>query len=421
MVSACICTIGDEILIGQVVDTNSAYISAELNRLGIKVSSILSIGDCSQEILFNIERALKENSIVITTGGLGPTKDDITKKCLALLTKAPSSHYDNLQLGIIHSICERRGIETSELNREQASVPDNSTVILNYLGTAPGLLFRPFVNGQNRLLFSLPGVPYEMENMFPEVVKIIKEEVQLSDITHKTLITYGMAEAALSDYLEEWENQLPVELKLAYLPNPLIGIRLRLSVYDLPQESAIEMIGKASVELKQMLGNIVYGSEDDTLAGVLSTHLRRHGKTLSIAESCTGGVISSLITSIPGASEIYNGGVVSYSNESKIDILKVKRGTISRYGAVSSECALEMAEGARKIFGSDYAIATTGIAGPSGESSGKQVGSVWIAISGEEFSKTKYARFAGDRIRNINRFSAEALNFLRLELGIEYP
>ena len=416
MTEATICTIGDEILIGQIVDTNSAYISNELNLLGVKVKSEISIGDNYQDISFYLKRAIEESDIVIVTGGLGPTKDDITKRALAELTGCNSYSYNSTQLGIIKEICARRAIELSQLNRDQALVPDNCTVLPNYNGTAPGMVFRIPKGEKKTLLFSLPGVPFEMKGLIPSVFKVIKDESIVTDITHRTLVTYGMPESALAKFLEEWEDSLPEELKLAYLPNPLTGIRLRLSIYGKPAEHAGKVIDKAANELKELLGDMVYGTEKDTLDSVVSEYLRSKNKTLSVAESCTGGLLSSLIISHPGASEIYNGGVTTYSNLSKVSVLGVNEETIRKYGAVSKECATEMAEGARRLFGSDYAIATTGIAGPTGGSEEKPVGTVWIAIAGDGFSDSKKSVLSGDRTRNINRFAAEALNFLRLIL-----
>ena len=415
MTEATICTIGDEILIGQIVDTNSAYISSELNSLGIKIKSKIAIGDNYADISFFLSRAIEDSDIVIVTGGLGPTRDDITKKALAELTGCSSYSYSNIQLSIIKEICSKRGIELSDLNRNQSLVPDNCIVLPNYKGTAPGMVFRIPNNEKRVLLFSLPGVPFEMEALIPSVFEIIKKECIVSNISHKTLVTYGMPESTLAKYLEKWEDELPNELKLAYLPNPLTGIRLRLSVYGKPADYAKKIIEKAASELKELLGDMVYGVEKDTLDSVVSDYLRHNHKTLSIAESCTGGLLSSLIIAHAGSSEIYNGGITSYSNSSKVSILGVNEETIRQHGAVSRECAVEMAEGARRLFGSDYAIATTGIAGPSGGSKQKPVGTVWVAVAGEGFTDAKKSLFAGDRTRNINRFAAEALNFLRLK------
>ena len=419
MIQASVCTIGDEILIGQIVDTNSVYISRELNSLGVKVRDKISIGDNYGDISFYLNRAIEDSEIVIVTGGLGPTKDDITKKALADLTGCKSFYYSDLQLNIIKDICKRRGMELSPLNRDQALVPDNCTVLPNFKGTAPGMVFRLCKGKRKIWLFSLPGVPFEMEALIPDVSEVIKNECNIADIYHKTLVTYGMPESALAKFLEEWEDSLPSELKLAYLPNPLTGIRLRLSVYGEEAEYANTIIDKAASELKDLLGNKIYGVEKDTLDSVVSEYLRRNNKSLSIAESCTGGLISSLITSNTGASDIYIGGITTYDNLSKVSLLGVCKETIERYGAVSRECAIEMAEGVRKLFNSDYAIATTGIAGPSGGSEEKPVGTVWIACAGDGFSDSQKSIFSGDRTRNISRFAAEALNFLRLRLETE--
>ena len=417
MTEATICTIGDEILIGQIVDTNSAYISGELNSLGIKIKSKIAIGDNYADISFFLNRAIEDSDIVIVTGGLGPTRDDITKKALAELTGCNSHCYNDIQLSIIKDICSKRSIELSDLNRDQALVPDNCTVLPNYKGTAPGMVFRIHKNDRKVLLFSLPGVPFEMEALIPSVFEVIKKESIVCNISHKTLVTYGMPESALAKFLEKWEDKLPSEIKLAYLPNPLTGIRLRLSVYGKPIDYADKIIEKAAFELRELLGDMAYGEEKDTLDSVISDYLHRNQKTLSIAESCTGGLLSSLIISHAGASEIYSGGITSYSNSSKVSILGVNKETIRQYGAVSRECAIEMAEGAKRLFGSDYAVATTGIAGPSGGSEYKPTGTLWVAVAGDNFTDAKKSLFAGDRTRNINRFAAEALNFLRLKFN----
>jgi len=414
MIEACICTIGDEILIGQIVDTNSAYISRELNRLGIKVSSIVSIGDNIQEIEETLRELTEKYPIVITTGGLGPTKDDITKNALLRLTGTNESCINNEQLNIIQEICSRRGIELSELNRNQALVPISCSVLVNTKGTAPGMFFK--TGSKDSLLFSLPGVPYEMESLMTKVSELIVNNIKTEHITHKTIVTFGIAESMLSALLDQWERALPPQIKLAYLPNPAIGIRLRLSVYGGDKIDANELTSKYSNELKGILGDIIYGESDDTLESVIFKILLNGRKTVSVAESCTGGRISSNLTSIPGSSEIFKGGIVAYSNESKIAILGVNSKIIEKYGAVSKECAEEMAIGARKIFSSDYAISATGVSGPNGGTSEKPVGTIWIAVSGDGFVVSKRAIFSGDRERNTIRFSSDALNFLRLVL-----
>lgn len=415
MVNACICTIGDEILIGQIVDTNSAFISRELNKIGVKVRSRISIGDDFNEIINNLENCIANNDLVVVTGGLGPTRDDITKKALSVLTNTKSFIYDTRQSEIIKSIFDKRGVQVTNLNREQALVPQNCTVIANYLGTAPGMLFKCGNKGE-KLLISLPGVPYEMEGMFSRVCDLIIKYLTPGYIHHKTLVTFGMAESTLAEFIQEWESKLDKDVKLAYLPNPSTGIRLRLSVYNRNIEDSVKIVNTYADELRNLLGPLIYGEDDDTLESVLYKLLKSRSKKVAVAESCTGGTIMSRIITIPGSSEIISGGLVVYSNESKMDILNVKKETIEKFGAVSKECAQEMAEGVRKLYNADYAIATTGIAGPGGGTDSKPVGTVWISVAGDFGIESRMRVFSGDRLRNITRFSSEALNFLMTKI-----
>ncbi|HBZ26382.1 MAG TPA: damage-inducible protein CinA [Rikenellaceae bacterium] len=414
MIEACICTIGDEILIGQIVDTNSAYISKELNKMGIKVSSIISIGDNIQEIINTLADVTEKYPIVITTGGLGPTKDDITKNALLILSGSDEMCLDDEQLGVIKDICTKRGIELSDLNRDQALVPKSCSVLINRKGTAPGMFFK--ISSRNSLLFSLPGVPYEMEALMPKVSELIEKNIKTEQIIHKTIVTFGVAESMLATILNDWESSLPPQIKLAYLPNPAIGIRLRMSVYGGDKSNAIALINRYTNELYGLLGDIIYGESDDTLESTLFKTLINESKSLSVAESCTGGRISSILTSISGSSQIFKGGAVVYSNESKVAILGVNSKIIEDYGAVSKECAEEMAIKAREVFKTDYAISATGVAGPTGGTAEKPVGTIWIAVAGEGFVLSKKNVFTGDREINTIRFSSEALNFLRLVL-----
>ncbi|MDP3398500.1 MAG: CinA family nicotinamide mononucleotide deamidase-related protein [Bacteroidales bacterium] len=415
MINAAICTIGDEILIGQIVDTNSAYISRELNRDGVRVTTKISIGDNFDDILKTLRICINENDLVVVTGGLGPTKDDITKKALSVLTNSQSFYYHDEQLEFIIMICSKRGLEVSDLNRDQALVPNNCIVIPNKMGTAPGMVFE-IGEESKKLLVSLPGVPYEMEGMMPSVNDLISKKLSPGYIHHKTVVTYGIAEASLAKMLEAFEDNLDNDVKLAYLPNPSIGIRLRLSIYNRERESSIEIVERYLSELKSILGSLVYGEGEDTLETLIINTLKSKGKRLAIAESCTGGTIMSRLVSIPGSSEIISGGVITYSNESKINLLKVRSETLEKFGAVSRECAEEMAIGVKELYNADYAIATTGIAGPGGGTDFKPVGSVWVSAAGNFGVDSSYKVFTGDRTRNITRFSSEALNFLRIKI-----
>ncbi len=414
MTGASICTIGDEILIGQITDTNSAHISRALNSLGIKVSKMVSIGDDHNVIIESLKQELLENEIVITTGGLGPTKDDITKNALAELSESRSYKTDERQLEIIHRILSARGLDVLDINRAQADVPENCDVIPNRLGTAPVMVFRfPESRfGHKATLYSLPGVPFEALGALEDILNDIKEHNSLSDIYHRTVMTYGIAESALSKKISDWEDNLPEDMHLAYLPNALTGVRLRLSIYGgskAEQESRIESELKG---LKAILGDIIYSEKDDTLESAVGDLLKAYGKTLSTAESCTGGMISSLITSVPGSSEYFLGSVTSYANGVKENVLGVPAEIIAEHGAVSSECVAAMAEGVRRITSSDYSVATSGIAGPGGGSEEKPVGTVWIGVSSDNGTETFRLKFNSDRKRNIERFSSSALHIL---------
>lgn len=421
MTQASICTIGDEILIGQIVDTNSSHISQTLNSSGIKVTRMLSIGDDHDTIVNALENELKVNDIVIVTGGLGPTKDDITKAALARLSGTDSYRTDERQLQIVHDILSARGLDILDINLAQASVPDTCEVIPNRLGTAPVMVFRfPEERfGHKAALYSLPGVPFEALGALPDIMSDIRSHFPVSDIYHRTIMTYGIPESALAKQIEEWEDNLPDDMHLAYLPNQLTGVRLRLSIYGGKREEEEARINAQIDLLRPILGTSMYSDHEDTLEGCIGRILSENGKTLSVAESCTGGNISGLITSISGSSGYYLGSVTSYANSVKTNVLGVPEETIAAHGAVSSECVAAMAEGVRKLTGSDFSVATSGIAGPGGGSEEKPVGLVWIGVSSEKGTETFGLRFRHDRKRNIERFTASALNILRLKLANE--
>lgn len=415
MTTASICTIGDEILIGQIVDTNSAHISRALNDLGIRVSEMVSTGDRLADIISTLENGLRKNDIVIVTGGLGPTKDDITKKALAMLSEAEGWNRNPEQLEIIHRILSARGLDVLEINLAQADVPDTCTVIPNRLGTAPVMAF-DFPEerfGHKATLYSLPGVPFEALGALNDVMADIRSKYSVSDIYHKTVMTFGIAESALSEMISDWEDNLPEDMHLAYLPNPLTGVRLRLSIYGGDRQAQENRINERLTALKGILGDQIYSDEDDTLEKCIGKLLHGTGKTISTAESCTGGSIAALLTSVAGSSEYFLGSVVSYANSVKTGVLGVDENIIAGHGAVSSECVAAMAEGVRKLTGSDFSIATSGIAGPGGGSETKPVGLVWIGVSSQKSTETFSMVFKGDRKRNIERFAANALNILR--------
>ena len=411
MKRASICTIGDEILIGQVVDTNSAPISRARNELGIKVIKMLSIGDDHDAIITDLEKELSQNDIVVVTGGLGPTKDDITKKALAELSDSKTYKTDDRQLEIIHKILSSRGLDVLDINIAQASVPDTCEVIPNKLGTAPVMVFRfPEERfGHKATLYSLPGVPFEAIGALKDIQNDILSHYKLTSIYHRNIMTFGIAESALSKKIESWEDTLPEDMKLAYLPDALTGVRLRLSIYGGESEDNQARIDAQIESLKDLIGDHIYSYDDDTLQNSIGKMLKAAGKTVSAAESCTGGLISSMFTSMAGSSEYYLGSVTSYANQVKTQVLGVPNEVIAEHGAVSEECVAAMAEGVRRITGSDFSVATSGIAGPGGGTDTKPVGLVCIGVSSQMGTETYKMVFKGDRKRNIDRFAANAL------------
>ncbi|MEE3463533.1 MAG: CinA family nicotinamide mononucleotide deamidase-related protein [Candidatus Cryptobacteroides sp.] len=414
MTTASICTIGDEILIGQIVDTNSSEISRELGNLGIKVNRMISIGDNHDEIISTLSKELTDNEIVITTGGLGPTKDDITKAALAELSGSTRYVEHEAQLAKIHEILHARGLDVLDINRQQAMVPDTCEVILNKWGTAPIMVFRfPAERfGHAATLYSMPGVPFETTNALPDVIDDIRTHNDITSICHKTVMTYGMAESALSKKIEAWEDALPEDMHLAYLPNPLTGVRLRLSIYGGDREDELKRIDAEIAKLKAILGDLIYSECDDTLENAIGRILKKTGKTLSAAESCTGGEISHLITTVPGSSSYYLGSVTSYAIPVKENVLGVTPLLILEHGVVSSEVAAAMADGVRRLTGSDYSVATTGFAGPGGGDERYPEGTVWVGVATPDGIYTKMFQYHNDRKRNIERFAASALYFL---------
>lgn len=413
MKNACIVTIGDEILIGQVLDTNSRHLALALEEIGIHVQRMLSIADSADEIKNTLTRELSQNDIVITTGGLGPTKDDITKGVLARITGSISLVRHPGQLQKVHAILQSRGLDILPVNLAQADVPDTAEVIVNQLGTAPIMIFRN-VNGGGTL-YSLPGVPHEAVGAIPSVVEDIQKHQQLSSILHRNVMVYGIAESALSELIAPWEDALPEGMHLAYLPNPLTGIRLRLSCYGGNSQEKKEKMEAEMAKLKPILGKMLYADEDSNLETAVGKLLKSHGLTVSAAESCTGGEIAHLFTSVPGSSAYFLGSVTSYAISVKESVLGVPAQTIEKFGVVSSEVVAAMAEGVRKLTGSDYSVATTGLAGPGGDAFNPE-GTVWVGVATPKRTVTAKFNYKNDRLRNIERFAASALNFLRLQI-----
>lgn len=413
MIKATIITIGDEILIGQIVDTNSVSIAKHLNSAGITVAEKVSIGDNAEQIEQTLRRALTTTQVVIITGGLGPTKDDITKYTLA---KFFSSDFreDDAVARHVKTMLEARGILYNELNHSQAVVPEKCTVLFNYHGTAPGMWFE---DAERRVTISLPGVPFEMEHLMEdEVMPRLKTHFSLNANIHRTMITAGLPESMLAEKIAAWEEALPAHIKLAYLPAPNV-VRLRLSTYDaIDKTAAREEINALFAQLNDIIPQHIVGFEEASMQALVHDLLTQRQQTLSTAESCTGGVIASRFTAMAGASAYFNGGVIAYANEVKIGILGVNAEDIERYGAVSQVVAQQMAEGARRATDSDYAIATTGIAGPTGGTKDKPIGTVWMAVATPTHTITALRNCGTDRGQIINRATAYAIEMLYKEL-----
>ncbi len=402
-----IITIGDEILIGQIVDTNSAWMAHELNNIGIRIKQISSVSDDQEHILKALNEASQRADVILITGGLGPTKDDITKKTIARYFGV--GLVENKEaLDNVTQIFERFNRPMLEVNKQQALVPENCEVILNKNGTAPGMWFN--VNG--KIYVSMPGVPHEMMYMMEDsVLPKLKTTLTLPAIVHKTILTVGEGESFLAERIADIEDSLPAHIKLAYLPK-LGQVRLRLSGYGENEAQLKAEVDSYAQKLVERVSNVVAAEEDIPIEKAILNYMAEKGLTLSVAESCTGGYISHLITQHPGSSAVFFGGAVSYSYELKESLLGVKEETLAKYGAVSEETATEMVEGALRNFKSDYALAVTGIAGPDGGTPDKPVGTVWIGVASAGEKIVKKLTFGNKRKQNIERTAISALNML---------
>jgi len=412
MNSAEIITIGDELLIGQTVDTNSAWMGAQLSLHGVGVKRITSISDRKEEIISALNESLIRGSgLVLLTGGLGPTSDDITKETLA--------EYFGSRLvtdpGVLEEVSARiskRNLEMNDNNRRQALVPENCRVLANHTGTAPGMMFEK----DGKIIISMPGVPLEMKHIMQEhVLPLIAAKADKSIIIHKNIMTYGTFEAKLAERLESFESELPDAIRLAYLPAHGV-IKLRLTGKGDNRAATEAGIEEQIRKLYALIPDVIYGEDELTLEDVAGKMLYENGLTLSTAESCTGGKIASMITSVAGSSGWFTGSVVAYDNRIKTELLGVDPETIRIHGAVSEETVAMMAQGVRLLTGTDYAIGVTGIAGPSGGTPEKPVGTVWIAVSSDRGVVTERHHFADDRIINISRSAHTALNLLRKQI-----
>ena len=406
-INAAIITIGDELLIGQTIDTNSAWISRELNMIGVWVKRRLAIGDLRQEILDALAEQGHDCSLVIITGGLGPTADDITKPTLCEFFGGKLVVNEGA-LQNVKDIFTKLNRPLIERNLRQAEVPDTCTVLPNLRGTAPGMWFEK----DGVIYISLPGVPHEMKGLMQSaVLPRLQQQLVLPSVVHRTLLTSGAGESTIADTLQDFEDKLPENIKLAYLPAYGL-VRLRLTARG-PEKSILEneLTGRFD-QLKQLVRQWMVADEDIPLEEAVNRLLKKKNKTLSTAESCTGGYIAQLITSRSGSSEIFKGSIVAYANEAKEHLLGVKQETLRSFGAVSEQTVQEMVKGAKTALNTDYAIATSGIMGPGGGSEEKPAGTVWIAVGNSKRTKTLKQFFRFDRARNTELTAHTALTLL---------
>ena len=406
-----IITIGEEILIGQIVDTNSAWMAQQLNDIGAKVSRIVTISDEIETIKTALMEAETRANLVLLTGGLGPTRDDMTKTALSQYFDCEMRFYPDIAEHIA-KLFARFGKTMTEMNRLQAELPSACQPLQNNNGTAPGMWFEK----NDTVFISMPGVPYEMkgimsDHVFPRII----ERFKTPTILHKTVLTMGMGESWLAERIEDWEDALPKQIKLAYLPSPG-RVRLRLSAVGQHKDLLQKILDEEVNKLIALIPELVFGFDNDTIEKVVGRLLKEQGKTLSTAESCTGGMIAHKLTSVSGSSSYFLGSVVSYANEVKVESLGVSEENLKSHGAVSEQVVSQMAEGVRQRLHTDYAIATSGIAGPEGGTGEKPVGTVWIAIATPKETISKKYLFGHNRARNISVSADTALNMLRKQL-----
>ena len=406
--TASIITIGDELLIGQVIDTNSAWMAQELNKNGIWVGHRVAVGDVREDIWQALDDEFRRSSIILITGGLGPTADDITKPLLAEYFGGKLV-VDQGALDNVKKIFERLQRPMIARNLSQAEVPDNCTVIPNHRGTAPGMWFEK----EGRIFVSMPGVPHEMKGMMTDsVIPALQKRFSFPFIAHRTLLTAGIGESFLADHIKSFEEALPPSIKLAYLPNYGM-VRLRLTIHGEDAAALETDIQQQFDTLKALVTEWMVTDEDISIQEAIGRLLKSRGKTLGTAESCTGGNIAHLITTIPGSSDYFKGSVVSYANSVKEKALGVGTDTLEENGAVSEPTVEEMVKGAISLLDVDLAIATSGIMGPGGGSPEKPVGTVWVAVGDRQRILTQKFNFRFDRLRNIELASTNALNLLR--------
>ena len=410
---AAIITIGDEILIGQIVDTNSAFIAKSLDRIGVEIYEMISISDSKQHILETFEKFQNKVDLVLITGGLGPTKDDVTKKTFCdyfgdelIVNKEVEEHV----IELIERVMNRKA---SQINKDQALVPSKCTVLHNKVGTAPGM----WMKKENTVFISLPGVPYEMKYLVEnEIIPKVVREYKRPYILHKTILTYGQGESLVAERIENWENNLPDFIKLAYLPSPG-RVRLRLSAKGTDKEFLETSIAENVISLSKIIGDIIVGYDDDeTIETIVGHLLRQQNKTISTAESCTGGKIAQILTSVSGASNYFKGSVVSYATETKTSVLGLSEELIKEHSVVSAAVVKQMAINVKRMMKTDYAIATTGNAGPTKGDSNAEVGTVFIALATPNEVIVEEFNFGQPREKVIDRTVIKSMEMLRKEI-----
>ena len=413
MIHASIITIGDELLIGQVTDTNSAFIAREMNAAGFAICRRVAVGDDKKQIINALNEEKKYADIILITGGLGPTADDITKPLLCeyfggklVVNEAALANVKHL----FENIFKR---PLTERNIKQGEVPDVCTVLQNKRGTAPGMMFTQTFEGKEKFFFSMPGVPHEMMGMMTyDVIPILQKRFVAAHISHRTLLTADVGESFLADMINDFEESLPEHIKLAYLPSYGM-VRLRLTSINDDPGTHNKILDDQFTSLQNLVREYMVTNADESLEKTLGNLLISKGKTICTAESCTGGYIAHLLTSVAGASAFYEGSVVSYSYGAKEDLLQVNKTTLEKMGAVSEDVVKEMAAGALKNIRSDYVIAVSGIMGPEGSMPDKPVGTVWICVGNKEKLETQKLHFRFDRERNIHLTALNAMNMLR--------
>lgn len=408
-VTAEIIAIGDELLYGQIMDTNSHWISQELDAVGVRVVRKTTVGDNRTDILTAFEEASKRANLILITGGLGPTQDDLTKPLLAEyfgceIVEVPEA------VAAVSAYFTRRGREMTRLNILQGHLPTCCTYVPNEVGTAPGMWFEQ----KGCYWMSMPGVPHEMKKLVKDfVLPKLSQVFDLPVIYHKLIKTAGIGESWLADLIKDWENALPSHIRLAYLPS-LGHVKLRLTAFGKDKNLLAAEVEQQIQQVLPLISSYVYGYDEETLETAIGKLLKNAGKTLALAESCSGGYISHLITTVPGSSNYLRGTVVPYHNDLKEQVLGVSSATLAQHGAVSEETVREMATGVKKLLGADFGLASSGIAGPDGGTPDKPVGTVWIACAGPDFVEAKLLQLTQDRMINIQLTGVAVLNLLRI-------